>query len=293
MQQFRRSLTAREGSGVALILDRVLLGWLVKMGLDLPTLTEADYRALSVLCARAVHRDRPLFPDFDRPDRVFLHRAIEHVLARRLLGMFDRLSHRDREEAGATRELLDQVASEDWVRFRYGDHGSNPDVREEATADDRAEQVARNSLAATYQLNEEPDPLRVQLLNSAFRKRPLGNRPSVLDTLLTGPNLFVPLGEALPLLDAAAHARIRRMLDVLFEATCQGDGWTWAERGKVLDALVRAFLREDILLRLPRTVFQGEDETWSESLLRGLHQGRRGAVIGSHWRSASRSSSTT
>jgi hypothetical protein len=28
MQQFRRSLTAREGSGVPLFLDRVLLGWL-------------------------------------------------------------------------------------------------------------------------------------------------------------------------------------------------------------------------------------------------------------------------
>ena len=32
MQQFRRSLTAREGSGVPLFLDRVLFGWLTSVG---------------------------------------------------------------------------------------------------------------------------------------------------------------------------------------------------------------------------------------------------------------------
>src|SRR5262249_23243251 len=42
MQQFRRSLTAREGSGVPLFLDRVLLGWLETINFELPAFTKED-----------------------------------------------------------------------------------------------------------------------------------------------------------------------------------------------------------------------------------------------------------
>jgi hypothetical protein len=62
------------------------------------------------------------------------------------------------------------------------------------------------------------------------------------------------------------------MRQLLLDVTCQGNGWNWRQRAEVLDAVVRAFLREDILLRLPREVFRGEDETWNENLLRGFHQ---------------------
>jgi len=86
MQQFRRSLTAREGSGVPLFLDRVLLGWLTTIGYIPPALTREDLVAAADLCARSVHNGRTLFRDFERPDRVFLNRAFEHVLARQLLG---------------------------------------------------------------------------------------------------------------------------------------------------------------------------------------------------------------
>ncbi len=69
-----------------------------------------------------------------------------------------------------------------------------------------------------------------------------------------------------------ARERTSNRPNDFFEVTRQDGEWSWSERAKVLDPVVRAFLREDILPRLPRTVFQGDDETWGESLLWGLHE---------------------
>ena len=127
MQQFRRSLMAREGSGVPLFLDRVLFGWLISIGYNLPTLAMEDLDVVAKLCGRTIHHGKPLFRDFDRPDRVFLGRALEHVLACRLLrGPLD-LSCVSPEDADATKKLLEQIASEDWLRFRYGDPRMAPE----------------------------------------------------------------------------------------------------------------------------------------------------------------------
>jgi hypothetical protein len=279
MQQFRRSLTAREGSGVPLFLDRVLLGWLATIESGLPTLTGEDLVALADLCARAIHNNRQLFRDFERPDRVFLSRAIEHVLARRLLCDPLDLSPLPPDRVAATKELLGQIAGEDWVRFRYGDRQLAPDRGGEPEDDSlRSDQVARTSLAAVYELQTEPDRALLETARTALEAQPLGNRPRVVDTLLSGPNLFLPLGDALRLIDKAGQERIRRMRELIFDVTRQGGRWNWRQRAQVLDAVVRAFLREDILLRLPRDVFRGEDETWSESLLRGLHQMQPGGA---------------
>jgi hypothetical protein len=273
MQQFRRSLTAREGSGVPLFLDRVLLGWLTTIEHALPVLTRPDLVSLADVCARAVHKGQPLFRDFERPDRVFLNRALEHVLARRLLGGALDSSALSSEQAQATKVLLEQIAEEDWVRSRYADR--QPGVDQGGDLEDgsqRSELVVRTSLAAAYDLRSEPDPTILQIVLRALETSPLGGRRRVIDTLLSGPNLFVPLGDALQLINQNGLARIQRMRKLIFDVTRRGGGWNWAQRAQVLDAVVRAFLREDILLRLPREIFRGEDETWGESLLRGLHQ---------------------
>lgn len=273
MQQFRRSLTAREGSGVPLFLDRVLFGWLSTLGFDLPSLTKEDIAAISALCARATHANRPLFRSFERPDRVFLSRAIEHVLACRLLREGLDFSRLPREKAIATNELLHQIALEDWVCLRYGDSQLSSDQMTKSEGDrDRSEHAARTTLAAKYGLEEVPDPELLAIAKRALDVEPVANRPRIIDTLVTGPNLFLPLGEALHLIDQPGQLRTQRMRELIFEVTRQGDSWSWGHRAQILDAVVRAFLREDILLRLPKEVFRGEDETWSQSLLRGLHQ---------------------
>lgn len=273
MQQFRRSLTAREGSGVPLFLDRVLFGWFDSLDLPLPTLTEDDGHALAVLCARAVHNKRPLFQNFERPDRVFLSRAIEHILAKRLLNNALDLTALSRETAAATKGLLQQIAAEDWVRFRYGDHHLGTERASDSVDEaQRSEQVARISLAAVYDLQPNADSSLVDIAVQALQQQPGANRTRVADTLISGPNLFLPLGGALLLIDEASKQRSQRMRDLILYVTRHDGKWNWRQRAQVLDAVVRAFLREDILLRLPKTVFQGADETWSESLLRGFYQ---------------------
>jgi hypothetical protein len=93
------------------------------------------------------------------------------------------------------------------------------------------------------------------------------------DSLVSGPNLFVPIGSDVEFLGAAGRERASRMRDLLFQITLsQAAGSEWVERAKVLDAVVRALLREDILLRLPRNVFKDSDETWAAGILRGLHE---------------------
>jgi hypothetical protein len=275
MQQFRRSLTAREGSGIPLFLDRVLLGWFQSHDLPLPTLSEVDRKRIAVLYARAGAGGIALFRGGDRLrlDRVFLNRAIEHVWANRLLS--ERISWwaaRPNIEREETKQLLEQIANEEWVQFRYG----RPELsRRKGEADSDAaptDSVARSSLSGWYDLEASPESKSVEAIEEALNTALKGVRSSLTDTLISGPNLFVPIGADVDFLGNAGWARVARMRDLIFQITFTQDSWEWGERAKVLDAVVRALLREDILLRLPRSVFKDADETWSASILRGLHE---------------------
>lgn len=273
MQQFRRSLLAREGSGVPLFLDRVLLGWLMMNQCPVPQVTPEDRQQLASLCSRALHNNRPLFTDFRRPDRVFLHRAVEHVLARKMLQGSGSLAPLPAGQHEATRHLLERMAREEWVCYRYGESRlSMGRGGVDEGGEDRAEHVVRSSMATAYALRPEPDPQIERQIANALGARPLEGRLGILQTLVSGPNLFTPLGESVTALNKGGRRRVGQLRELIFKVTNQAGGWHWEQRAGVLDAVIRAFLREDILLRLPRDVFQGEDETWSQSLFRGLHQ---------------------
>lgn len=275
MQQFRRSLTAREGSGVPLFLDRVLLAWLQARNISLPKLTAEDRRSVANLYARASLGNNPLFRGGDRVriDRVFLNRAIEHVWARRLLHDWSYWSAKcPPDQHDVTRRLLEEIAREEWVRFRYG----QPELshRRDETDSDAAptDSVARSSLSTSYNLTAMPDNEVARAVEEALRTEGTGGRASLIDTLISGPNLFVPIGPDVDFLKDAGRARAGRMRDLLFQITFSQGEWQWSERAKVLDAVVRALLREDILLRLRRNVFKDSDETWAAGILRGLHE---------------------
>ena len=259
MQQFRRSLTARDGSGVPLFLDRVLFCWLDANKIAFPELTESDLDSIADLCARAEYAGSLLFPTYLRPDRVFLHRATEHVLGKRLLA--DGIKDVD--------GLLGQISSEEWIRFRYGEWGLQPGLTDEG---ERPEYRARSSLSARFELTPVGDEKIKRTILAGLKSRPRSKRTSVLDTIVSGPNLLLPRGEAEQRLDDAARQRCRTLRELVMQVSRSSSGWNWTKRAQVLDALVRAFLREDILLRLPASVFKGADETWTESLLRGLHE---------------------
>jgi len=165
------------------------------------------------------------------------------------------------------------VADQFWVRFRYGQveysRRRTPTEGEEAPTDT----VARSSLSAAYELEPVADPAVRQKIFHSLRTMAAGRRSPMAAALVSGPNLFVPLGsKTLRSLDVTAKRRVRKMLQLLFLMTLPGDKWEWGERAKILDAVVRALLREDILLRLPPSVFREDDKTWAASILRGLHE---------------------
>lgn len=269
MQQFRRSLTARESSGVPLFIDRVLAGWLGKLGMSVPELNRDDIGAVASLAARAEINGRPLFPDVERPDRVFLARAIEHVLARRLASK-PSIVLKDAIQATLTSALLDEMAQESWVRDRYGQRHLS--TGGEGTQDDATERAARSSLAAHYDLAERASSASVQRLADEMLSRFESGRSSVFTSLTQGPNLFAPSGPALAVLSPRGQADAELLTAGMFAVTLREKRWDWSARGDAVDAIVRALLRDDLLLRMPISVFSGVDETWAASLFAGLHQ---------------------
>ncbi|HEY1067739.1 MAG TPA: helicase-related protein, partial [Pirellulales bacterium] len=275
MQQFRRSFTARDSSGVSLFLDRVLLGWLQLHDLPSPELRESDRLALATLYARARIGGRPLLQDRNpRLDRVFLNRVLEHVWAGRLLT--DGTAWRKGLSKTACEDgerLLRAIANERWVRFRYG-LDERADIVPDWDGDaDSIQATSHAAAAAQYELVDEVSSDAVRRIAELLR---VGDRGSRHDWLGSGPNLFTPLGLERTALRADATGRIDEMRRLLFSIAAPTERGRWQERAKVLDAVTRALLRDDVLLRMPKSVFKDDDTTWAMSLLRGLHEPPKG-----------------
>ena len=259
MTQFKGSLTARTGSVLPAFMDRVLLGLAQLKGWPLLRLESEDLRTVAELAARARVAGRSAVRDIQKPDRVLLARIAEHVLAGKYLAQLPSL-----DAQGA--EVLSRIAEPAWIETRYGlgaKRGS------EADADDTADILTRSSLSASYELAGDADPSVFQSLLTAFNRARARNAPELLETLVAGPNIFVPLPPFQ--LDPEGLERARSMTEQLWKITAQPDGMAWEERGEVVDAVNRALLRDHFLLRLPHTVFSGGDEQWSEALVRGFH----------------------
>ncbi|MEI8014077.1 MAG: helicase-related protein, partial [Nitrospira sp.] len=313
MQQFRRALTSREGSGVPLFVDRVLYGWLFIHDLEIPYLTESDIRRVAELCSRAQHANVPVFRDLVRPDRVFLHRAIEHCLAIRLSRDLSNLGPFPEHLRTQTEALLKIMSNEDWVKYRYGDSSlTSAAPVSQSESGQRAENLAKTSIGARYELQEEKETaIESAVANSLMAQLRKGHN-TLLESLTSGPNLFAPLGNCVTTIGEIARDRAKDLSRLEFMATLPQQGvvgykipkitvkellgegryidersldhvirfstgkfyleWNWLERAKIHDAVVRAFLREDILFRMPASIFQGNEETWRESLLRGFHE---------------------
>jgi hypothetical protein len=242
------------------------------LGWKLPELTPNDVYAVASLATRAEIKGRPLFPNAERPDRVFLARAIEHTWARRLAGQITRLPT-TADHGRLTTELLEQLAQEGWVRDRYGRRDLS--TGGETDGSEATERAARSSLAAHYDLAAEPDPARLERLTNEMLEmlsRYQGGRGSIFTSLIDGPNLFTPSGSALASLAPQGREDADLLRKAMFSVTLRDSQWDWTARRDAVDALVRALLRDDILLRMPASVFSGQDETWAASLFLGMHQ---------------------
>src|SRR5262249_48073001 len=160
--------------------------------------------------ARARTGGSPLFRGGDRLrlDRVFLNRAIEHVWAARLLD--ERASWwpgRPAAEREETRRLLEQMAEVEGIRFRYG----RPELsRRRGEADDAPDSVARSSLSGWYDLDVTTAAGAAAAIEEALNTAVTGGRSSLPDTLVSGPNLFVPIGPEVEYLGHAGRDRAGR-----------------------------------------------------------------------------------
>lgn len=256
LRALRARITGRDRDLIGLGLDRVLLSfnWSADTAVNRPLtgvqprLTDGEVAELARL---ALHYGVDLTGD--RIDRVFLNRAVEHLLARRLRGC----------ECDATfRSLVRQVADERWVTHPYGlESQARDDEADQHVFDERG--VHTVYAEATRPTSSEVDALTADLL--ARRERATGR--SLLGSYFEAPSLWFGVGPS-ELTDTDDHlGTVRRMHHFLRRLTSGRQDFDWRTRLHVMQALRRAVLRDAVLLRLlPKRSDRAEAE-WGELLV--------------------------
>ena len=251
LRALRGRMTRRDGDLIVLGLDRVLL---------------------SLAHTAAPHGDLALYPDDvreiarqarrygqdllgDRVDRVFVHRAVEYAVARRL-----------RNSAGSElRHILAEVGQQRWIERPYGlEFSSDPD---DPASEDIA-QVDERGVHAYYEIKDDrPSPRAVEELTQALlerreRARRSSNIP-ILDSYFEAPSLWLGPTPAIAKTPPAALSVLHKHL---FHLTFNNKKSDWKTRLLVLQALRRALLRESMLLRLLPEKADRDESGWGELL---------------------------
>jgi len=236
--------------------------------------TQSDYREIARL-ALAYQQDL-----LEKPaDRVFLHRAVEHSLARRLRA----------SAAGhpRLREVLDRMADASWVEKPYGGV-STPDEADEL-ADEKGVQ-------STYEHFRTPSEAEVEQLARDLIERDARARRAhqvgVVRQAFDGPSFWLGVEPEQQLLrlehhpaDVEVDRSDQRFLHVhLRELTWnQGNGeLDFRTRALAFKAMRRAMLRESVLVRLLPKYEDLEDDLWSNLLVRHFTEpgsGRRESLL--------------
>jgi len=250
----RGRMTRREGDLIGMGLDRVLLSLaLAREDFVAPgqlNLQESDLQAI----ARAALRYGQDLLD-EKVDRVFVHRVVENVVAARL-----------RSANSLYRKVFDQIAKPDWIEWPYGIPASTALLSGD---EEEAIRTTERGVHYHYELKiENPDPAEVERLASGLKERRERARRTgavpVLDSYFEAPSLWlgpspqdgVKPGEALTTL--SQHLR-----ELVFE----NDTVDWVARRAVMEALRRAVLRENVLLRLLPERADRDEKGWGTLLV--------------------------
>jgi hypothetical protein len=247
-------MTRREGDLIGLGLDRVLLS-LQLAGRDFARpeslgLQDGDVHTI----ARAGVRYGQNLLD-ERVDRVFVHRVVENVVAARL-----------RSVNPLYRKVLDQIAQPDWIERPYGVFATA------AVASGDEEEAIRTTERGVHHHYEpvaaDPNPAAVEQLAQGLQERRERARRSgaipVLDSYFEAPSLWLgpsPKDGATP---SEALATLNRHL---WELVFENDGTDWVARRTVMEALRRAVLRENVLLRLLPARSDRDERGWGALLV--------------------------
>jgi Helicase conserved C-terminal domain len=222
--------------------------------------SSSDYREIARL-ALVYQQDL-----LDKPaDRVFLHRAVEHSLARRLRG----------SAAGHPRllEVLNRMADASWVEKPYGGV---------STPDEADELANEKGVQSTYERFRTPSEAEVEQLARDLIERDARARRAhqvgVVRQAFDGPSFWLGVEPEQQLLrlehhpaDVEVDRSDQRFLHVhLRELTwTRGNGeLDFRTRALAFKAMRRAMLRESVLVRLLPKYEDLEDDLWSNLLVR-------------------------
>ncbi len=284
LRQLQQSLSSKTRPLLPITLDRVLwsLLWAPPEG-EIPPFHCTDLR--------------PTREDYDEiarlsliygvdvlarlPDRVFLHRAAECALARRLKARVSRGTR--------LRALLESVASESWVERLYGVTEDEQDIaHDESNAEDElADERGVQSVYEAVEKARKKDVERVagELLERDRHATRTGSS-AVIRQAFVGPSFWLGVDPEHELLarehhpiDVEVDRSDQRFLHVqLRELTrgASGDGLDFRTRALAFKALRRALLRGSMLVRLLPAHEEREDEGWSQLLVKHFTERRSG-----------------
>lgn len=188
MKALRSRITGRDRDLVVLGLDRVL--WSILWSEQLSSLSE---RKITPNDLELADDDFPALAEIglrygidllaERLDRVFLHRATEYVLARRLTQQL--------KPQGELKRLLHEIGDEGWIQ---GPYGLSPGTDEEEEGAESI-QFDERGVHSIYKRVSEADPadvhrIALELQDRRRRARRQG-QVAVLDVYARGPNLWL------------------------------------------------------------------------------------------------------
>ncbi len=261
----RGRLTRRDGDLAPIVLDRVL--WSITQAPAAYDVESSwrdedlrlDERDIEHLARVYLRHEVPLGDE--TIDRVFLQRAVEHVVAARLL--------RHSPSRSATR-LLERIADPDWVEWPYG---VRTRADEGSAEGEHSEEVELRGVLMRYPVRvEEPARHEVRalgekLLERTMRARRAGDVP-VFAIPAEGPSAW--FGGAPSAVPARHAALVRRLHERLAALSRGADDLDWAQRLSVIEALRRALLRESVLVRLLPSRSERNAKAWGELLVEKL-----------------------
>ena len=274
LTRLRSRFTRRDGDLIGVGLDRVFwsLLWAAQTEeLALPRLSAETFRLedheLGALARAALRAGVDLTQE--HADRVFLHRATEHLIARRLLG----------QRVASTpffKGIVQRIADETWLSHPYGlslsETLTEPGAhRELAGIDERG--VHASYEPVTDRVSEgDVHALADQLRERRARARRQG-QTSVFDAYATAPSLWLgrdPEAAIASQGDPTHRQALARLHTELWGLTRHQLELAWEERLLVFQGLRRALLRESVLVRLLPSREQLSEESWGDLLVEGF-----------------------
>jgi hypothetical protein len=273
LKSLRTRLTGRDRDLVVLGLDRVLWSTIWTRQLKdeaerkiVPDDLEVKDHELPLLAELGLRFGVDLLAE--RVDRVFLTRASEHVVARRLF--------RDHQPRALLKRLLGDMRDSNWVRGPYGLFPSDDD-NDSGT---EAAQFDERGVHSIYEERAEPVRDEIQRIASELQERRLRARKqgqtAVLDVYERGPNLWLGanpryvLGQAESDSESAIAKTLLTMHDYIFGLMLSDNEFDWEARRVAMQAIRRAVLRESVLLRLLPDKKDRDESGWGELLVQSF-----------------------